>query len=90
MLLRERACRCVEGTDELGCGEIGNMDDQRVEAWSSLGLVDTRDRLGIGCVGGEAVDRLGRDSDRLARKDQPRGVGDTRVGEGEDPRLAFR
>jgi hypothetical protein len=66
------------------------MDNQRVEAWSSLGFVDARNRLGVGSVSGEAVDRLGRDSDRLARKDQPRGVGDTRVGEGEDPRLVFR
>ena len=49
----------------LGRCEVGDMDDQRVEARPALGRVDPRDRLGIGGVGGEAVDGLGRHRDRL-------------------------
>ena len=66
------------------------MHNQRVEARSSLRFVDPRDRFGIGRVSGEAVDRLGRHRDGLAGEDQPRGFGDAVVGEGKNPRLAFR
>ena len=55
------------------------MDDQRIEARAALGGVDARDRFGIGGVGGEAVDGLGRHRDRLAGEDQPRGFGDRLV-----------
>ena len=57
------------------------MDDQRIEARPALGLVDARDRLGVGRVGGKAVDRLGRHRDRLAGQDQPRRFGDRVVVE---------
>ena len=36
-----------------------------IEARPALGFVDARDRLGVGRVGGEAVDRLGRHRDGL-------------------------
>lgn len=88
--LGKRAGRGVERSDTLGCGEVWNMDNQRVEAWSSLGFVDARNRLGVGSVSGEAVDRLGCDRDRLAGEDQPRRLGDRIIREGDDPRFVFR
>ena len=71
------------------CGrEVGDVHNQGVEAWSSLGFIDSCDRLGVGRVGGEAIDRLGRNRDRLAGEDQPRSLGDEFVIEGKDSRLA--
>src|SRR6185312_5541010 len=63
------------------------MYDQRVEARPALGLIDARDGLGVGRVGGEPVYSLGRNPDRLAGEDQPRGFSDAVVGEGKDPRF---
>ena len=54
--------------DFSGLADVADMDDQRIEARPALGLVDARDRLAIGRVGGEAVDGLGRHRDRLARR----------------------
>ena len=70
--LGQRARGRIEHRDPLGRGQIGDMNDQRVEARPALGGVDTRDRRRIGGVGGEAVDRFGGDRDHLARRDQPR------------------
>jgi len=52
--------------------EIFYVDDQRVEARSSLGFIDARDGLAIGRVGRQAVDGFGRDGDGPAFGDQPR------------------
>ena len=88
MLRGQRASLVTELADPLRGREVGDVDDQRVEAGPALGLVDPRDCLGVGRVGGEAVDRLGRHRDRLAGEDQPRGFGDALVTEGKDPRFA--
>ena len=77
----------AELADPLGSGEIRHVHDQRVEARPALGLVDARDGVGVGRVGGEAVDRLGRHRDWLAGEDQPRGFGDRFIAEGKDPGL---
>ena len=45
---------------------ICDMGDQRVEARPALGLEDGGDGGGIAGVGGEAVDRLGRQDDEAA------------------------
>ena len=49
-----------------GHREIGDVDDQRIEARAALGLVDLEHGVGIGGVGAEAVDGLGREGDELA------------------------
>ena len=74
----------VKHTDALRRREIGDVNNQWVEGGSSLGLVDSRDGFGVGRVAGEAVDRLGRDRDRLAGEDQARGLGDRFVAERKD------
>ena len=56
-----------------GC-QIGDMDDQRVEARPAFGRVDARYRFRIGRIGGQAVNGLGRNGDRFARKNQARGL----------------
>ena len=60
MLLGQRERVGAELADRCGRGEVGDMDDQRIEARPALGLVDSGDRCGVGGVGGEAVDGLGR------------------------------
>ena len=61
--------------------EVGHMGDQRVERGAALGGVEPRDRLAVGRVGAEPVDRLGRE------RHQPAG-GKARgcVGDGADLR----
>ena len=56
----------VEPADLPGGGEIADMGDQRIEGRPALGLVEPRDRRGIGGVGAEAVDGLGRERDQPA------------------------
>ena len=57
------------------------MGDQRVERGPALGGVEPRDRGGVGGVGAEPVDRLGR------KRDQPAGgKARGRVGDGADLR----
>ncbi|MEA3042375.1 MAG: hypothetical protein QOH47_213 [Sphingomonadales bacterium] len=69
--------RLVVETGDLGrLTDIAHMDDQRIEARPPLGLVDPRDGLAVGRVGGEAVDGLGRHRHRLPGGDQPRRLGD--------------
>src|SRR5438270_8031353 len=87
MLLGELARRLVEAPDPLCSREIGNVHNQWVEAWSSLGFVDPSDRFAFGRIGGKPVDGLGRYRDRLTGEDQPRRLADALVVEGEDPRL---
>ena len=73
------ALRSSNAPIALGRGQVRHMDDQRVEARAALGGIDARDRFGVGGVGGEAVDGLGRHRDRLAGEHQPRGFGDRLV-----------
>ena len=70
MLLGKRARLVGKLADRFGRGEIAHMDDQRVEARAGPWLRRFGDRGGVGGVGGEAVDRLGRHRDRLAGEDQ--------------------
>src|SRR6185312_10870545 len=53
------ACFRTELADPLRGGKISHVHNQRVEAWSSLGLVDQSDGLGVRRVGSKPVNRLG-------------------------------
>ena len=46
--------------------DIADMGDQRIERGPALGLVEPRDRRGIGGVGAEPIDGLGRERDQAA------------------------
>ncbi len=67
--------------------KVGNMNDQRVEARSSLGFVDAGDSFGVGRVGGEAVDRLGRRPRPARRRGSAARLRRCVIAEGKDPRL---
>ena len=54
--------------------DVGHMADQRIEARPALGREDARHRLAVGGVGGEAVDRLGRQRDQLAAPQRVGGI----------------
>ena len=56
-----------------GGGEIADMGDQRVEGGPSLGLIEAGDGRGIGGVGAEPVDGLGRERDQPAIDERARG-----------------
>ena len=62
----------IDQREPHGRGEIGHVDDQRVEIGPPLGTVDRGHGLGPVGPRGEPVDRLGRQGDRLPRG-QPRG-----------------
>src|SRR6185312_8077721 len=81
------ACFRTELADPLRGGKISHVHNQRVEAWSSLGLVDQSDGLGVRRVGSKPVNRLGRNGDQLAGDDQARGFSDTGLGKWEDARF---
>ncbi|WGM37936.1 hypothetical protein AMEJIAPC_00837 [Caulobacter sp. NIBR1757] len=49
------------------------MGDQGVEARPALGFEDTGDGQRVGGVGGQAIDRLGREGDELTRLEGERG-----------------
>ena len=85
--LSQVASLAPELADPLGGRKVRHMHDQRVEAWSSLGLVDARYCLGVGRVGCEPIDSLGRNRDRLAGEDQPGGFCDALVAEWKDWRF---
>ncbi len=51
------------------------MGDEGVEARPALGLEDGGYRARVRGVGGQAVDRLGRQQDKLARGQRPGGGG---------------
>ena len=72
----ERLGLRVEAADLPRLVQAGDVNDERVEARPSLGLVDSRHGFAMGRVGGEAVDRLGRHRHDLAGGDQGRGLGD--------------
>ena len=52
--------------DPPGGLEIADMGDQRIEGGPALGLIEPRDRRGVGGVGAEAIDGLGREPDQAA------------------------
>ena len=62
----QRSRRRIEAADLPGGGEIADMGDQRVEGGPALGLIEPGDGGGIGGVGAEAIDRLGRERDQPA------------------------
>ena len=68
MRFRQGARFGRELADPLRRGQIGHVDDQRVEARPALGRIDPRHGFRIGRIRGEAVDGLGRHRDRLAGK----------------------
>ena len=66
---------------------VRHMRDQRIEARPALGGVEPRDRLAVGRVGAEAVDRLGRKRDQPAVGEHARGRRD-RVAVGVAARVS--
>ena len=40
---------------------VEHVDDERIEEWAALDREDLAERRGIGCIGGEAIDRLSRE-----------------------------
>ena len=60
----------IENRDLPGHGQAGDMRDQRVETRPALGLENPRDGDAVGRISGEAIDRLGRDSDDFAGFEQ--------------------
>jgi len=66
----------VKRGDPFGGGEIGYMDDERIEAGPSLGGEDARDGAVVGRVAAEPVDRFRRERDKLTGPQQRRGLGD--------------
>ena len=46
---------------------VGEMADQGIEAWPLLGGIDTGNRIGIGGIGTQPIDRLGRKGHQFAR-----------------------
>ena len=53
----------VELREPFGGGVIGHMHDQRVEVRPPLDAIDIGHRVGIRCVGREAINRLGGNRD---------------------------
>jgi hypothetical protein len=66
----------VEHRKPLGRQQVGHMGDQRVERGTALGGVEAGDRLGVGRIRAEPVDRLGRKRHQPAGGKAGRGVGD--------------
>ena len=66
MLPRQRERFLAEVADLACCREISDVDDERVEAGPPLGGVDGGDGSGVRGVGGQAIDRLGRQNDEAA------------------------
>ena len=63
----------VEARERARGGSVGHVGDQRIERRSALGLIEAGDRLGVGGVGAEPVDGLGREGDEAARGQHARG-----------------
>ena len=63
---RQLAGQRRELDQRFGHGEIGDMDDQRIEARPTLGLVDGEHCIGTGGVRAEAINRLGGKGDEAA------------------------
>ena len=69
--------------------EVRHVDDKRVEARPPFRRVDSRDRFGVGGVGGEAVDGLGRQDDEAAAGQGLCGHGVGRAAAGAQARRAL-
>ena len=50
-----------------GLADVGDMNDERIEARATLGREDRRHRFAVGRVGAEAVHRLGGERDEASR-----------------------
>ena len=86
----QRLCHTIEAGERARGIEIGNVHDQRVETGAPLGRIDGGDRLGIRGVGGESIDRFGGDSDREARANKLRRIGNRTVSVSADNCFARR
>ena len=75
--LGQGAGAVIEDGDSLGLHGVGDVGDQGVEAGPALGLEDGGDRGRIPGVGGEAIDRLGRQDQEAAGR---QGLGRLGVG----------
>jgi len=73
--LRQQPGRRIKQRKRFGGGEIGDMDDQRVEIGPPLGAIDAGDGKIIVCARGEAVNRLGRHGDGATGCDHGRRLG---------------
>src|ERR1019366_6652825 len=82
----KRNCASIKSRETLGRGAILHMGDQRVEPGPALGGVEPCDRLGVGGVGGQAIDGLGGQDDQFARRERAGGGG----GGGQWARWAVR
>jgi len=71
--LRELDSARVEAGEAQGGGQVLDMGDQGIEARTPLGLEQPRNSGRIAGVGGETIDRLGRQDDELARRQGARG-----------------
>jgi hypothetical protein len=76
-MLRQCPLDFAENTEPLGGRQIGHMHDQRIEVGPPLRRIDARHRLRVARIGSEAIDRLGRHRDGLARRDQRGRLGDS-------------
>ena len=74
----------VERAKLAGCCKVRDVDDQRVEARATLGGVDPHHGFGIGRVGREPVDGLGRDRDGESVEDYSRRRGDRFIVKWQD------
>ncbi len=70
-------------------GNVGHVNDQRIESRPSLRGEDPGDGAVVGGIAAEAVDGLGGEGDELARSQQPCGlvdlVGSEQAGHGRTP-----
>ena len=74
----------VEHGDDFGLHGVSDMGNQGVEAWPALGFEDGSHCDGVAGVGGQAVDRLGRQDDQIAVGEGANGLD---IGHGQ-PRCA--
>ena len=63
----------VEVRERARRGSVADVGNQRIERRAAFGLIETSDRLGVGGVGAEPVDGLGREGDEAARGEHARG-----------------
>ena len=80
----QRAGLGREDGEALGGGEVGDVDDERVERGPPLGGEDAGHGAVAQRVGAEAVDGLGRKGDELARAQEARGGAEAALGSGKD------
>ena len=59
-----RIFECGGGEDEREIGAVGNVHDERIKGWPSLGFEDARDCDWIERISAESVDRLGGEGDK--------------------------